>query len=441
MLHIPFSINQNPNQIGKPIAIDILLDKRTINYQVGDLLRLEKSIYENNKLFMSSFDYIVAKLKACSVLNSYKLMNCNISILYCREYEESYDLNIEFFSRIEGTDHYMYFEVETNTICKYITDKTPKIFFLTCYKLIDEYHNPNSLINFAISALKSEEKYCSYDVKNILLARYINIGDLINPENYSILMLVENENRCLNKALITFTIEKSSRQIFLADFSFELSYNLDHEFTNEILLDIKTDIKNDLSRNNFKLKVKKKFLDNKSSDNLIDFVDKKIASSKVLKEFHLEKLYFNTIEVRKNALNNTDFIIEFFKQSRNFEFLYFQVCVNLTNSVYKLYDINCFRLLKIDFNAIAEESIVSESILTLEEEYKLLSIESLFKLSSAKLVNQVYSCYLNIINVNRNLKESGYLLFCKRNNNIAVASVFIKVLNFMSQITHIVIIM
>ena len=419
---IPSLINDKPKKIGKFIPLDILCEKRVNAFHIPNQNRIEKNIYMNNKLFMSCFDFVIVKIKTCSTLSSYKLIDFHISILYSREYDEYYDLSIEFFSRIEGTYKYMFFEVQLNTVHKIISDKSPKINFIACYILDNEFNDPNMLINYAISALKSDDRYLSYQIKNIILARYI-YGELINPEKYSILAVVQEKDNSIKNALITFSVESSSRLIFLADVSF--LDDIDNKpISNEIPLDIELEMRI-LSKNNFKIKDKNKFLDLKSSDLLLEFIEKKICSSKVLKDFKFNKSYINSIEKRKNSLNDYEYMIEFLKQAHNFEFILFHVCVNAVSNNFKLSDIKCFRLEKLESFSKDDEKLVAEALLTLEEEHELRSVIFISKMASITKISHYYS-FVNIFNVKKKENETGYLLFYKRIDSIAIASSFIK---------------
>jgi hypothetical protein len=420
------NFHQRRNFVGKNVFLDIILDQ--IPFEQGaSLQKLERIAYENNPLFVSTFDYLLAKLKSCSALSNFKLLDSNISLLYCSELSNSYNLVFCFFTQLEGDCDYLYFEAEINTIYKYLTNDNPKILKLSCYRIEDEYKDKDSLKNKVILALNNEAKYRILQVKNIISAKYIN-GKLMNPENFVVKCQVLNSENVTKTASITMTNDSISHNCFVGNFEY-IDYNCySNETKDEIFLDIEIFPEHNQSNDNFKLKETKKFLDNKSTDSLLQFIEKKIFSSNLLRKYNLDKrMYINSVEKRENSQNNNDFILEFFKKTNCNEFILFNVKVNVVSKNYKLNRIRSFLLSNIDLITNNELETVKESLLTLDEEYQLVKLISVKRLIHSSLSSkEVYSCYLTVNNQIKNNEETGFLLIYKRLDSIATASAFIK---------------
>jgi len=412
--------------VGKNVSLDIKLDQIP-NEKGASPQKLDRITYENNQLFISSFDFLLAKLKSCSTLTNFKLLDSYISLLYCSELSNSYNLIFCFFTQLEGDCDYLYFEAEINTMYKYLTNENPKIYKLSCYRIVDEFKDTDSLKNKVILALSSEEKYRNLQVKNIISAKYI-YGDLMNPENFVVICQVINNENVTKTASVTITNDFKSNKFYIANFKY-INYNCySNEIKDEILLDIEIFPELNQNNDNFKLKETKKFLDNKSTDSLLQFIEKKLSSSNLLRKYKLDKrMYINSVEKRENSQNNNDFIIEFFKKTNSNDFILFNVKVNVISKNYKLNRIRSFLLSNIDLITDYELEIVKESLLTLDEEYHLVKLISAKRLTHCPTSSEeIYSCYLTVKNQINNKEESGHLLIYKRIGSIATASAFIK---------------
>ena len=421
---------QKKQNIGNFIDLDISWDTRRQQEGNSQFSNIDPSIYQCNNLYMNALNYVLAKLHSCLLLKKYNFVDPKISLFYSRENKNDYDIVIEFFSQIAGTTQFLFFEAEVNILSKFNNKEVPRIYFISCCKLVDEHFNQNLILNYSNQALKSSEKFKIYSVSNIILARYINIKELMNPEHFSVVAIIQDEFLRQKKAIFTFSIDEISRHAAIANFALteDLNINVDIEFKNEIELDIDSSSIPENFNNKFEFKDKKKFLDNKSTDILLEFIEKKIASLNVLNSFNFEKgLFINSILKRKNGNNNYDVKIEFFKQNsmKKGEFLLFYAHINVCNNIFKFYSMKCFKLAEIAVK-IEHKNLISEALLTLEDEYKLFSINSLNCLVKNNFINdEKYSCEINVIN-SKNECEAGFLLFYKKQNNIPVASTFIK---------------
>jgi hypothetical protein len=184
----------------------------------SDLIKIDKNQVNCNLLFKSTFNQLETKIKNSSSFQGIRLGKPQISFLYQRDWIDSFDLIVDFFCRIEDTSQFFFFEAEINTNCKSFSENIfHRIYFISCYKFIDDYTNPANLIGVANTALNFNSSK-GYSIIDILTAKYIYVKDLNNPESFTIIATVKDTQGSQHKALLAYTIEEDTHEVQIGFF-------------------------------------------------------------------------------------------------------------------------------------------------------------------------------------------------------------------------------
>lgn len=218
---------------------DISYDLRPDFHNIeNNLIKLDRNKLSSNMLYESSFNRLFSQIKKSSNFKEINLGKAYISYLYYRDMIDSYDLMIDFFCRIDKTNQFFFFEAEINTREILLSETLyPRIYYISCFKFIDEYPNPSKLLVVANLALNSIN-IKSYSIVNILTAKHIYVKELNNPESFTITALIKDNKENQYTALIAYTIEEETHEVQIGFFEILENFvenNKEDNYTSRIL--------------------------------------------------------------------------------------------------------------------------------------------------------------------------------------------------------------
>ena len=219
------SINKKvKNQKGQKVSInDIIWDQRPDHHNnPSSLIEISKELLNSNSLYKITFDNMVQSINKSAILKKMNISEPKISFIYSRKWNDSIDLVINFFCKINSTTEFLFFEADLNTGSLTIERIKPKIYFIFCYKIVDEFSNPDYLISVANSAL-SFSCMKEYSVVKVVTARCLFMDVLSNPESFVVNCIINDLNNVPQKAILAYTIEDDSHRIGLALMELESS--------------------------------------------------------------------------------------------------------------------------------------------------------------------------------------------------------------------------
>lgn len=214
------SINKKVKlQKGQKISInDIMWNQRPGHHKnPNSLIEINPNILNENSLYKATFDNMVQEMKKSRVLQTFNLSDPMISFIYSRDWKDSFDLVINFFCKINGTADFLFLEADLNTASLEFSKMKPNIYFISCYKIVDEYPNPDFLLPVANSAL-ALKGIKGYSAVNVKLARSLFVNELINPESFTLDCVLIDSNKNHHNAILAYTIEDETHKASLAFF-------------------------------------------------------------------------------------------------------------------------------------------------------------------------------------------------------------------------------
>jgi len=205
----------------REIILDIAWDQQPPYDKPRPLFRLGNlTDYYSSSILTQTTERLLNALRNSNSLVGLNLSDPLISAVYTRDWDNSWDILIEFFLQVKGTSNFYFFEAELNTSQKYKTDAfSPKIYKSVCFQILEEVDQPETLTRIADSSLKSFEmgKYSLYEVVNVISARKLFVYSFLNPEHYIISCYIRDSYLNQYIALLSVSIEEDTNDAIPAN--------------------------------------------------------------------------------------------------------------------------------------------------------------------------------------------------------------------------------
>ncbi len=413
-----------------------------------DLIKIDKYQVNCNQLFKSTFHHLETQINKSSSFQGIRLGKPHISFLYQRDWIDSFDLIVDFFCRIEDTSQFFFFEAEINTNAKSFSENiSHRIYFISCYKLIDDYTNPANLIGVANTALNSINPK-GYSIISILCAKYIYIKELSNPESFTLIATVKDNQKNQHKVLLAYTIEEDTHEVqigffeILDEFKDNKGKSDNAGFIEKPIIEegkssanhIPVKDKNDsdffniAGENSYEILLPHLFSSSTHMKQVINF----LSSEKILEEVNNGKRLENLLaEVSLKRYSDvvyliTDFFLDSNENAHNISQVYLEIRKNKSNN-----DDLVFHLIKVEKNFMKEIDNKSkysptvndvqkaiECLITIKNDFtflkdsKVLDLTKIYYLYNDNLVfPEHYAVSFSLISKENELKN-GFISYC-----------------------------